>query len=89
MIFFGGGVPIYRGGKILGGLGVSGDTSCADHEVAKTTRDLLGLNPTGGKLADDIRYSSVDGADAFTHPLCINTRRNNVFIGNELPAKGY
>src|SRR5258708_10635030 len=34
MIFFGGGVALYRNGKILGGLGVSGDTSCADHEIA-------------------------------------------------------
>lgn len=89
LIFFGGGVPIYKNGKIIGGLGVSGDTSCADHEVAKTTRDLLGLNPPGGKLADDITYSSADGASAFTHPLCITTKRNGVFIGNEAPAQGY
>src|SRR4030095_14233464 len=27
LIFFGGGVPLYRDGKIVGGLGVSGDTS--------------------------------------------------------------
>src|SRR5215471_4044074 len=33
LIFFGGGVPIYKNGKIVGGLGVSGDTSCADHEI--------------------------------------------------------
>src|SRR4030095_12708439 len=32
LIFFGGGVPLYRSGKIIGGLGISGDTSCADHE---------------------------------------------------------
>jgi len=33
-IFFGGGVPLYAGGQIIGGLGISGDTSCADHEIA-------------------------------------------------------
>jgi uncharacterized protein GlcG (DUF336 family) len=90
MIFFGGGVPLYNDeGKIVGGLGVSGDTSCADHEVAKTVRNLLGLNPPGGMLADDISYSSADGASVFTHPLCINTIRNAVYIGEELPAVGY
>jgi len=68
---------------------VSGDTSCADHEIAKTLRDLLGLNPAGGKLVDDISYSSADGANVFTHPLCLNTWRNGIFIGNEAPATGY
>src|SRR5581483_2172463 len=47
LIFFGGGVPIYRGGAIVGGLGVSGDTSCADHEIAKRVRNILSLNPVG------------------------------------------
>ena len=74
LIFFGGGVAIYNSsGKIVGGLGVSGDTSCTDHEIAKRVRDGAGLNPPGGKLVDDISYSSVDGASVFTHPLCLNT----------------
>src|SRR5918993_4606699 len=45
LIFFGGGVPLYRNGKIIGGLGISGDTSCADHEIAKRTRNQLSLDP--------------------------------------------
>ncbi len=89
MIFFGGGVPLYSGGKIIGALGVSGDTSCADHEIAKRMRDLAGLNPPGGPSADDITYSTVDGASVFTHPLCLNTYRNGISIGNENPATGY
>jgi len=89
LIFFGGGLPLYKNGKLIGGLGVSGDTSCADHEVAKTVRDALGMNPPGGKLVDDITYSSVDGSSVFTHPLCLNTKRNGVFIGTEAPATGY
>ncbi len=84
-------MPIYKGGKIVGGLGVSGDTSCADHEIAKRVRDLAGLNPPFGlgKLQDDITYSSKDGSSVFTHPLCVNTYRNGVLIGNEPPAQGY
>jgi uncharacterized protein GlcG (DUF336 family) len=89
LIFFGGGVPLYRNGKIVGGLGVSGDTSCADHEIAKRVRDLLGMNPPGGPTADDISYSSADGASVFTHPLCVHTYRNGTFIGEEQVASGY
>ena len=90
MIFFGGGVPLYNAaGKIIGGLGVSGDTSCTDHEIAKRVRGAASLNPPGGALVDDISYSSVDGASVFTHPLCLNTFRNGTFIGTEKVATGY
>jgi uncharacterized protein GlcG (DUF336 family) len=89
LIFFGGGVPLYRDGKIIGGLGVSGDTSCADHEIAKRVRNAAGLNPPDGQLADDITYSTADGPSQFTHPLCINTFRNGVHIGEEPNASGY
>jgi len=73
----------------VGGLGVSGDTACTDHEIAKRMRDLAGLNSPGGPLVDDISYSSVDGASVFTHPVCLNTLRNGVTIGTENPATGY
>ena len=90
LIFFGGGVALYdSGGNIIGGLGISGDTSCTDHEIAKRVRTLAGLNPPGGAPVDDITYSSVDGASVFTHPLCPNTYRNGIFIGNEPAAAGY
>jgi uncharacterized protein GlcG (DUF336 family) len=90
IITFGGGVPLYNAnGQIIGGLGVSGDTACADHEIAKRVRDLAGLNPPEGPLVDDITYSSADGASPFTHPLCPTTYRNGTSLGNEAPAKGY
>jgi uncharacterized protein GlcG (DUF336 family) len=82
LIFFGGGVPLYRGGVIVGGLGISGDTSCTDHEIAKRVRDLGGMNPPGGRLADDISYDS----SAFQHPMCLNTFKNGVFVGTETAA---
>jgi uncharacterized protein GlcG (DUF336 family) len=90
-IFFGGGVPLYSPGtKIIGGLGVSGDTSCADHEVAKRVRFLLGMGKgTNDAFVDDITYSGTDGASVFTHPLCVHTWRNGAFIGEEAAATGY
>ena len=90
LIFFGGGVPLYNSsGKIIGGLGISGDTSCTDHEIAKRVRNLASLNPPGGQLVDDITYSAPDGTSVFTHPLCPNTFRNGTFIGDEQKASGY
>jgi uncharacterized protein GlcG (DUF336 family) len=86
LIFFGGGVPLYANGKIIGGLGISGDTACADHEIAKRTRHQLGLDPAGGPSADDIVYSPPDPPSVVAHPKCINTWRNGVFIGEESPA---
>jgi len=89
LIFFGGGVPLYSGGRIVGGLGISGDTSCTDHEIAKRVRDLAALNPPGGALVDDITFTVPDGATVFTHPKCPNTWRNGLFLGTEAPASGY
>ncbi len=89
LIFFGGGLPIYRSGRVVGGLGISGDTSCADHEVAKRVRQMAELNPPGGPTADDIVYTYLDGVSVFAHPRCINTWRNGSRVGDEIPAKDY
>jgi uncharacterized protein GlcG (DUF336 family) len=88
-IVFGGGVPLYRGKTKVGGLGTSGDTACADHEISKRIRDKAGLNPPQGASADDITYSKADGPSVFTHPLCYNTWRNGKKIGDEAAASGY
>src|SRR5436309_5325885 len=85
LIFFGGGVGLYKGGKIVGGLGISGYTSCTDHEIAKRTRNNLGMNPPGGATADDIVHSPPDPPSVFAHPQCLNTWRNGVQLGNEKP----
>jgi uncharacterized protein GlcG (DUF336 family) len=89
LILFGGGVALYENSRVIGGLGVSGDTACADHEIAKRVRTLAGLNPAGGPAVDDITYSAPDGPSVFTHPLCVNTWRNGVKLGEESPAVGY
>ena len=45
IIVFGGGLTLYDAkGKIVGGLGISGDTSCADHVVAWKVRHELGFD---------------------------------------------
>ena len=42
---FGGGLGLYaRGANLVGGVGVSGDTSCADHNIAWRVRNLLRLD---------------------------------------------
>jgi uncharacterized protein GlcG (DUF336 family) len=88
-IAFGGGVPLYRSKTRVGGLGLSGDTPCTDHEIAKRIRHLAQLDPEKGEFADDITYSEADGASSFTHPLCDNTWRNGKKLGDESKAQGY
>ena len=42
---FGGGLGLYNSSKqLVGGIGVSGDTSCADHNIAYRTRNALNLD---------------------------------------------
>ena len=42
---FGGGLALYSAGHVLvGGIGVSGDTSCADHNIAWRVRSLIALD---------------------------------------------
>jgi uncharacterized protein GlcG (DUF336 family) len=87
---FGGGLALYATGhKLVGGVGVSGDTSCADHNIAWRVRNLLGLDhmaptPTlpavGGVSGDATRPDNIvfdikngESAGGFGHPTCINT----------------
>ena len=69
---FGGGLGLYnKDGKLVGAIGVSGDTSCTDHIVAWKLRKALGLDyvpagvsPTGD---DNIVYDQTSG---WAHPDC-------------------
>ena len=82
---FGGGLALYNAsGKIVGGLGVSGDTSCADHDIAWRIRNKLGLDHLGGvggvsgddKHPDNIIFdigANGQSAKGFGHPKCIST----------------
>jgi uncharacterized protein GlcG (DUF336 family) len=87
---FGGGFGLYaKGHVLLGGLGVSGDTSCADHFIGWRVRHALNLDKllgVGGVAGDathpdniifDITPNPNGGtgisAGGFGHPTCINT----------------
>lgn len=88
---FGGGLALYDKGEIIGGLGVSGDTSCADHNVAWRVRQALGLGvvPAGvSKNKDDgIIYDIAGGKSksGFGHPKCGGKEDK---IAKELKAAG-
>lgn len=73
---FGGGLALYdASGDRVGGVGVSGDTSCRDHMVAWETRHNLGLDfVTDGVSGDPQRPDNIifDVGDAFGHPNCLN-----------------
>lgn len=77
---FGGGLALYNSkGEIVGGIGVSGDTSCADHNIAWRTRHGLNLDyvPAGvaADKSDAAIYDIKDGKSAggFGHPTCGGT----------------
>jgi uncharacterized protein GlcG (DUF336 family) len=78
---FGGGLALYdKNREIVGGIGVSGDTSCADHNIAWRTRDTLALDfVTGGVSGvpgrpDNINYQGLVAVPSlqndFSHPIC-------------------
>ncbi len=50
-IFFGGGLALYDGGKMVGALGAGGDTPCADHMIAWRVRHALGLDELNPMVA--------------------------------------
>lgn len=76
---FGGGLALYNNaGTLVGAIGVSGDSSCADHNIAWRTRHALNLDfVPGGVSGDNLRpdnivYDITDGVSAkgWGHPLC-------------------
>jgi len=76
---FGGGLALYATGNksVLGGIGVSGDTSCSDHIIAWLMRERLGLGHVPGGVSaakDDNIIHDIDAsgksAGGFGHPVC-------------------
>jgi uncharacterized protein GlcG (DUF336 family) len=75
---FGGGLALYNAsGTLVGAIGVSGDTSCADHNIAWRARHGLKMDyvPAGvGAMKDNINYIGLvvvpSLANDFSHPIC-------------------
>ncbi len=75
IITFGGGVALYSNGQVVGALGVSGDSSCADHAIAFRMRKLAGYDAVPSGLApdntDNIIYAAAGTAPTgFQQPHC-------------------
>jgi len=89
---FGGGLALYAQGTLVGAIGVSGDTSCADHNIAWRTRHALGLDYVPGGVSGDASrpdnivfdVHTVPGlqigvsAKGWGHPGCVNTTAANL-----------
>jgi uncharacterized protein GlcG (DUF336 family) len=73
---FGGGLALYSSNnRLVGGLGVSGDTSCTDHIVAWRLRDAIDLDAVPGGVGDGGTNDNLIIADpvvpnTFQHPNC-------------------
>ena len=92
---FGGGLPLYDSDSILiGAIGVSGDSSCADHIISWKLRDALdldnipgGVSPTGDdNIVFDIAHDDnghQKSTGGWGHPLCAESA---LFIAEELPT---
>ncbi|HTT43978.1 MAG TPA: heme-binding protein [Steroidobacteraceae bacterium] len=53
---FGGGLALYNAAHVLvGAIGVSGDSSCADHNIAWRTRNTLGLDHVPAGVSGDAK----------------------------------
>ncbi len=64
---FGGGLALYKNGKKVGALGVSGDTSCRDHAYAWQIREALEMHPAAPTKG--ITTLNMNAAGAVQTPL--------------------
>ena len=77
IIVFAGGLPLYSSdGKIVGGLGLSGDTSCTDHVIAWKVRHELHLDAVPMGPSPDhndnmiLDWQNNTSPSGFGHPSC-------------------
>ena len=86
---FGGGLALYdAGGNKVGAIGVSGDSACADHNIAWRVRAALSLDNIPGGVSDagtdNIIFLAEDEApNGFEHPQCLNGPPDGEVCKNE------
>src|SRR4051794_26736146 len=90
VIVFGGGLALYSDSDIVGGVGVSGDSSCADHNVAWRLRQALGLDKVPAGLSPERKDAIIfdvgaDGksASGWGHPKCAGSEAD---VAHEIEA---
>ena len=89
---FGGGLALYTpAGRLIGGIGLSGDTACTDHIISWKLRHSLNLDnvPAGPAPSNtDNLIFAVGTIDGFEHPKCFDLagNGNHVTIINNLPT---
>ena len=83
---FGGGLALYNNNeRVVGGVGVSGDTSCADHNIGWRVRNYLNLDYVVKGVSgdatrpDNIIFDALNGdkngvTDGYEHAICGNTK---------------
>lgn len=86
-IVFAGGLALYDQNGLVGALGVSGDTSCADHNVAWRVRHDLNLDHVKAgpspQVKDGIIYdigANGKSQSGFGHPKCLGPETGRNFL---------
>ncbi len=89
IIVFAGGLPLYSGkGNIVGGLGLSGDTSCTDHVIAWKVRHELNLDAVPMGPSPDhndnmiLDWKNNTSPSGFGHPSCKGGNSSDFIINN-------
>jgi uncharacterized protein GlcG (DUF336 family) len=78
VVVFGGGLALYDGNTIVGALGVSGDTSGGDHNIAWRVRKALGLDKVPAGITADNNDAIIydigltGSSSGYGHPTCGN-----------------
>ncbi len=83
---FGGGLALYKNGKKVGAIGVSGDTSCRDHAYAWRVRSSLTMHPAAPTVG--ITTANYNAAGAVQTPLP-NAAKGDEMILQKVGSSNY